>query len=326
MRNPWMKFYPSDWRGSTSLKLVSMAARGLWIEMICIMHEAEPYGHLMHKDRKLGAKELAALVGAQVDQVSEWLQELTDCGVVETKRNGVLFSRRMENDEIKRIRASEHGKKGGRPSDGKDKEKEDTLKGHAKGGVGGEGKPQKPEARNQKLDKDGAAPKPDDPKLDLKGKPEKTPAAEAVELYNELAGRIGGMRVGSLTDSRRKSLNARLNGRGIELWREALAKVERSYFLCGEVRPKPGERPFRLTLDMLIKPDNFARLMEGFYGDDREPAGQQESEDPRTWSATRWARVMEIYNFGGEWPDGAGPEPGQLGYLGPQTGDEYARQ
>lgn len=46
MRRPSFQFYPSDWRNDAGLKLCSMGARGLWIEMICIMHASEPYGHL----------------------------------------------------------------------------------------------------------------------------------------------------------------------------------------------------------------------------------------------------------------------------------------
>ena len=40
---PWMKFYPRDWRGDQALRAVSIAARGLWLECLCIMHEARPY-------------------------------------------------------------------------------------------------------------------------------------------------------------------------------------------------------------------------------------------------------------------------------------------
>jgi hypothetical protein len=42
-----MKFYPSDWRSDPMLRLCSLAARGLWMEMMCLMHEAEPYGSLL---------------------------------------------------------------------------------------------------------------------------------------------------------------------------------------------------------------------------------------------------------------------------------------
>lgn len=40
MSDPWLKFYPTDWRSDPALKMCSLAARGLWIEMIALMHEA----------------------------------------------------------------------------------------------------------------------------------------------------------------------------------------------------------------------------------------------------------------------------------------------
>jgi hypothetical protein len=58
--NPWMKFYPSDWRSDPALRSCTIAARGLWIEMMAIMHEAEPYGSLLVKGKRVDKKQLAA--------------------------------------------------------------------------------------------------------------------------------------------------------------------------------------------------------------------------------------------------------------------------
>jgi hypothetical protein len=46
-----MKFYPADWRADAMLRLCSIAARGLWAEMMCIMHDAERYGSLLVNGR-----------------------------------------------------------------------------------------------------------------------------------------------------------------------------------------------------------------------------------------------------------------------------------
>jgi len=54
MSAPWMKFYPRDWRGDQALRAVSIAARGLWMECLCIMHEAKPYGHLVLNGQPVG--------------------------------------------------------------------------------------------------------------------------------------------------------------------------------------------------------------------------------------------------------------------------------
>lgn len=219
----------------------------------------------------------------------------------------------------------EAGKKGGSAKSGKDtgnKQANATQK------------PVKPEPEPEPIeDKDApAAPKPKvkkekvkAPDLELDGGPDVSPARQAYDLYNQVAARIGGTVCTELTESRRTKLNARLNGRGFPIWQEAMEKVERSLFLCGEAPTKRGERPFRLTIEMLLRPDNFQRLLEGVYGDDREPSDPDEPLDADGWSRTRWTRVIEIWRQTGSWPDDAGPEPGQPGCRAPD-GDSYDRQ
>jgi len=183
------------------------------------------------------------------------------------------------------------------------------------------------EARGQKPEKKKApAKKPSPPAaLKLDGGPDKSPAREAFDLYNELAERIDATKALDLTEARRKSINARLNGRGIDVWKEAIEKVERSLFLCGEAKGR-DRRAFKLSLDMMVRPENFQKILEGFYGDDREPGPKDDELDPRDWSPGKWFRVLEIWKVSGSWSDNAGPEPGQPGYLGPPTGDEYGLQ
>jgi hypothetical protein len=96
--NPWMKFYPSDWRGDQGLRAVSIAARGLWIECLCVMHEAKPYGHLLLNGEPVDDGTLARMTGASVDEVSALMAELRKAGVFSVTREGVVFSRRMTKD------------------------------------------------------------------------------------------------------------------------------------------------------------------------------------------------------------------------------------
>ncbi len=95
---PWMKFYPRDWRGDQSLRAVSVAARGLWMECICIMHEAKPYGHLLLNGAKVEGDTLARMAGVSVDEVSALMTELRQAGVFSVTSKGVVFSRRMVAD------------------------------------------------------------------------------------------------------------------------------------------------------------------------------------------------------------------------------------
>lgn len=150
--NPWLKFYPSDWRSDPALRMCSVAARGVWIELLALMHEAQPRGDLLINGRQPNEQQLALLVGATVDDVSNALVELEAAGVFSRRKNGVIFSRRMERDENKSRKSRENGQKGGNPTLCNYRENGTSLK--------GQDKTQNPEARSQKPDKKEGAGKP----------------------------------------------------------------------------------------------------------------------------------------------------------------------
>lgn len=41
-----MQFYPGDWRSNANLRRCTHAERGIWIDVMCLMHDAEEYGIL----------------------------------------------------------------------------------------------------------------------------------------------------------------------------------------------------------------------------------------------------------------------------------------
>src|SRR5437868_15421478 len=96
---PWMMFYPQDWRADESLRLCTLAARGLWVEMLALMHRSERYGYLLVKGKAPIDRQLAALVGGGADEVAGLLAELEEFDVFSRDRNGVIYSRRMIRDE-----------------------------------------------------------------------------------------------------------------------------------------------------------------------------------------------------------------------------------
>jgi hypothetical protein len=105
--NPWLKFYPRDWRGDQALRAVSVAARGLWIEMLCIMHEASPYGHLILGGRAVSNDVLARVSGLGAEECNTLVAELESAGVFSRTRKAVIYSRRMVKDHSR----SEKGRK-----------------------------------------------------------------------------------------------------------------------------------------------------------------------------------------------------------------------
>lgn len=115
-KNPWMKFYPADWRADPQLRMCSLAARGLWVEMLCLMHEAEPYGHLTVNGRPVTDAQLAVLCGLPPVELGALLTELEEAGVFSRARNRVIYSRRMTRDEKRRKDGEKSAKSGTLPS------------------------------------------------------------------------------------------------------------------------------------------------------------------------------------------------------------------
>lgn len=102
MRRPWFQFFPGDWMSDPGVRMSSLPARGLWLEMICIMHQASSPGYLEINGQPIDAERLANLVGARYDSVTEALQELLQNGVYDVDGRGCIYSRRMVRDEHKR--------------------------------------------------------------------------------------------------------------------------------------------------------------------------------------------------------------------------------
>src|SRR5215813_4234440 len=96
---PSFQFYPADWLRDPGLRSCSLSARGLWIDMLSYMHEAEPYGHLRLNGRDLGPEALARMVGSPLKKVRQYLDELEAAGVYSRTDTGTIFSRRMVRDE-----------------------------------------------------------------------------------------------------------------------------------------------------------------------------------------------------------------------------------
>lgn len=128
-KRPAFQFYPADWRKDMALQSCSVAARGLWIDMLCIAHECDPYGHLTVNGKPMTAAQIGRHTGLTERECARLVAELESAGVVSRAEDGALYSRRMVRDEDLRSRraeggkagsehgakGAEHGSKGGRP-------------------------------------------------------------------------------------------------------------------------------------------------------------------------------------------------------------------
>jgi hypothetical protein len=111
VKAPAFQFYPGDWRRDASLRACSLEARGLWIELMAIMHDAEPYGHLSVNGVPLTDGQAASMVGIAVPRFRKLLADLEIHGVPGRTPDGVLFSRRMARDHQVRLARAAGGPK-----------------------------------------------------------------------------------------------------------------------------------------------------------------------------------------------------------------------
>ena len=118
---PALQFYVGDWKRDNSVQSCSIAARGLWFEMLLMMHESPHRGYLMLTDTTpMHDEHIARIAGVEQPVVSTLIEELQTKGVfdfaeLEVSHGhtvSVIKSRRMSADEEKRKKCSVAGLSG----------------------------------------------------------------------------------------------------------------------------------------------------------------------------------------------------------------------
>src|SRR5713226_5956827 len=61
MKRPAFQFYPGDWRSNAKLRRCSFAERGIWLEVMCLLHDSDEYGVLRWPLDDVGAEVPPAL-------------------------------------------------------------------------------------------------------------------------------------------------------------------------------------------------------------------------------------------------------------------------
>ena len=113
---PAQQWYWDDWFAAFDVRLCSLAARGLWVDMLGIMWKAEIRGTLTKNGVKVNSKTLAKITNSTIREINKLLEELEDKNVFSRLDDGTIICRRVFNesgrkDKISLIR-SEVGKKG----------------------------------------------------------------------------------------------------------------------------------------------------------------------------------------------------------------------
>lgn len=110
MKYPWMQFYSGDWLKEPKLTVCTPATRGVWMDLLCVMHESGRVSELR------GTVEiLSRLARCSPADLSCALTELQTTGAADvSERNGVVtvscrrLKREVKAREQTRLRVSEH--------------------------------------------------------------------------------------------------------------------------------------------------------------------------------------------------------------------------
>lgn len=113
---PAIQFYPGDWRKDPGVQSLGYHDRGVWFEILLLMHESSERGVLLLGSKPMPESALSQLLGLDKQILTTTLTTLLSYEVASRREDGALFCRRMVRDnELRRIR-SEAGKLGGNPN------------------------------------------------------------------------------------------------------------------------------------------------------------------------------------------------------------------
>lgn len=114
-KSPGFWFFTGDWLKDSELRFCSLFARGLLVDLLCLMFESKEQGYLSkpNGDPRSDIDIVNAISGGTCDEKIEALAELEASGVLSRDSRGVLYSRRISRlGELSKER-SKAGSKGG---------------------------------------------------------------------------------------------------------------------------------------------------------------------------------------------------------------------
>lgn len=123
MRRPSLQFYPGDWQSNPKLRRCSHAEKGIWLDVLCILHDQDEYGIVRWPLRELAAAvhtkmpalqsliDKKVLKGAPAGEQCEALTYTPRTGgrdgetviLIPTQPGPIWYSSRMVRDEYIRL-------------------------------------------------------------------------------------------------------------------------------------------------------------------------------------------------------------------------------
>jgi hypothetical protein len=114
-KSPGFWFFTGDWMKDPELRFCSIFARGLLVDLLCILFEANEQGFASNPDGSPRTDEqiVDAIAGGGREEKLAALAELEKSGVLSRDSRGVLFSRRLARLAAVSSARKQNGSKGG---------------------------------------------------------------------------------------------------------------------------------------------------------------------------------------------------------------------
>jgi len=113
---PAFQFYPGDWRKDPGVQALDFYERGVWFEMLCLLHESDERGVMLLNGKPMSDEALARTLGLDKQNLTTALTKILDYGVATRRESdGAIVCRRMVRDEELRQTRKKAGKVGGQP-------------------------------------------------------------------------------------------------------------------------------------------------------------------------------------------------------------------
>lgn len=299
MKRPSFQFYPGDWQANSNLKRCTHAEKGVWLDVLCLLHDQPDYGIL-----RWSLKEIAQAVGCSMSLlkglVSKGILKGSDEEVTEpyiyTPRSGrkdghpviligiqagpCWYSSRMVKDEYVRTIRGE--------STRFSEESGEAPKRSPKPPIG-DGSSSSSSSSTSVVNTNTAStdvlapafppekqPAPEPPDVAKPTSPD-CPHLKVLELWAEILPAMPQHNADLWRGSRAEHLRARWRetavskkwkdqAEGLAYFRKLFAFVGKSPFLTGQTRSSdPNRPPFVIELEWLLLPTNWAKVIEGKY-------------------------------------------------------------
>ncbi len=112
---PAFHFYPGDWYKDNGVRALDCLERGAWLQMLIAMFDSSRRGYLEINGQPYPCETLAHTLAIKTEDLEKAIEKMKKLGVVsEEEKTGILYSRRMVEDEKKYQLSVKTGKKGGK--------------------------------------------------------------------------------------------------------------------------------------------------------------------------------------------------------------------